>query len=523
MIQSEVKKIEGETVPVTAHPSRLQVNVPERDTFEVPTVPAPINRIPPEVLSVIPDYHPYSFGPSYFVDFMDKELMVLTHVCRRWRDTFTSRASLWTSLTIKNVYRTHTYIQRSQSSPLNLYLDDEIAGDAFALIIPHIHRLKSFTFRGTAPPLPSVLEHLPSHTPLLEKLKMILVFGKSDLNAFLNNDLSSLRELRLDGVVTHFPWNSLASLRVVTLNHCLSQDPVTRLLHFFESAPLLHTVELRGYTPGSSDPPPERIVPLRHLKYFRIFGELPHSTLLRHLQIPVGASLVSGMDFLDEELPLLEYLPEGCFAFGNLSHITAVNLLLDFESKHTRLSGPSGSLRVLVGMTDLRATSSYATDRQIFSSLGNQMLTIQRLTISGFGQMVSRVEDSLIYRPLSSAKSLRTLILIDCDSWPFTLVLDPENSPSNVVLCPNLEELVFHFDHWSLLDMEPLITMARNRASGGAKLSSVTLVGMVGGGPSEEQFDRLSKHVGQAVCRVDYTKIGWDCVPGEGIFQDTTL
>ena len=54
---------------------------------------APINRIPPEVLLLIPDYDN---------DDMDQGLITLTHVCRGWRDMFISRSSLWTQLDCMN-------------------------------------------------------------------------------------------------------------------------------------------------------------------------------------------------------------------------------------------------------------------------------------------------------------------------------------------------------------------------------------------------------------------------------------
>ena len=46
----------------------------------------PINRIPPEILSLIPDY--------YGEDDTDRNLITSTHVCRRWREVLISRSSL---------------------------------------------------------------------------------------------------------------------------------------------------------------------------------------------------------------------------------------------------------------------------------------------------------------------------------------------------------------------------------------------------------------------------------------------
>jgi hypothetical protein len=86
----------------------------------------------------------------------------------------------------------------------------------------------------------------------------------------------------------------MTNLKVFYLRSCPSSPSVTQLLDFFESAPLLHTVELDGSIPDSSDAPPERTVPLPHLNTLTISGDQTTSApsiLLNHLHIPTGASL----------------------------------------------------------------------------------------------------------------------------------------------------------------------------------------------------------------------------------------
>ena len=51
---------------------------------------APINRLPPEILSCIPDY--FEEDPSELT--LDDQT-ILTHVCCSWREIFTSRACFW--------------------------------------------------------------------------------------------------------------------------------------------------------------------------------------------------------------------------------------------------------------------------------------------------------------------------------------------------------------------------------------------------------------------------------------------
>ena len=85
-----------------------QVGILEHDVLEVLSLVrsmkntfAPINRVPREVFSLIPEYCK-----------TDEALVALTHVCRGWREQFVSRSSLWTSLDCTNVEKTRVYLKR---------------------------------------------------------------------------------------------------------------------------------------------------------------------------------------------------------------------------------------------------------------------------------------------------------------------------------------------------------------------------------------------------------------------------
>ena len=74
---------------------------------------APINKIPPDVFFLIPEY---------LEDSEDENLIKMTHVCRGWREVLIARPSLWVRLYCKNTDRTRAYIERSKSSLLELSL-----------------------------------------------------------------------------------------------------------------------------------------------------------------------------------------------------------------------------------------------------------------------------------------------------------------------------------------------------------------------------------------------------------------
>ena len=170
---------------------------------------APINKIPPEILSLIPDYCDE--------DDIGRALVALTHVCRGWRDMLISRSSLRTTLDLMNAEKTRTYIQRSKSS-LKIYLyENEAEGvtyleDAFSLPMRHTRQLKSLEIRG--------------HNPTFDSR----LFGR---------DLPSLRELAILGTITWLPWNNvnMTNLRVFKLGSWTPIYGVTQLLDLLESSP----------------------------------------------------------------------------------------------------------------------------------------------------------------------------------------------------------------------------------------------------------------------------------------------
>ena len=511
--QSEVKQNEDGTANlcIPAYSCAFQVDALERVALEVLRLVrsikntfAPINRIPPEVLSLIPDY---------FEDDTDRELIALTHVCRGWRDAFISRSPLWTNLDFTNIDKTRTYIQRSQCSPFKLYLrDDKVVDDAFALMIPHIRRLESLTI--DAYKLPSVLGHFRCHTPLLEKLDVSVSASNNPVldGTLFNGDLSSLHELRICGVITNLPWKNLTNLRVFSLESSSHKYGITQILDFLEAAPLLDTVSFRCAITGPSDGPPGRIIPLPRLRFLTIHAAPPHSTLLHHLHIPTGASLTSEFLFSGEESPLAGYLTNGSLNFGNLSHTTAINLL--FESNiFAQFSGPTGSLRVLAFWLD---TVPYPAECRTFHSLGPVLSTIEKLVVFKFEDPGPvELEECPIFRTLSSTSHLRTLVLTDCFYLPFIRALDPDRNPSNLVLCINMQELVLYIMCLDHSYVQHVFNMAKNRDSRGAKLWSVTIVDLTDRGPREpKEMSKLREHVTHVEYRGDDTLPPWDDIPG---------
>ena len=475
------------------------MNALEHDVLEVLSLVqsvknsfAPINRIPPEVLSFIPDYRGNDKNGT------DQDLIALTHVCRSWRDTIISRSSLWTRLDFKNAEKTHTYIQRSKLSPLEVYLktdgDNAYLDSALFLVTPHTCRIRSLTI---------YTKDQSNAAPVLNC-------------ALLDRDLSSLRRLGLSGVITDLPWKNLANLTTLSLKSCRpGRDFVTRLLDFFENTPLLRTIMLEDSIPKSSNAPSGRIVPLPRLNILAITAKPAHSVLLKHLHIPAGASLVLKFSFSGERSPLRDYLPETYTNLRNLSRITSINLHFGAIQRFVRMNGSSGGLCIL-GHWDNVMVSPYDMDRRILLSLGSPvLLATRRLAVSKYEHpRPAEVEKCPVFRTLFSMDSLRTLVLNKCHNLPFILALNPEGNSSKLLLCPNLEKLVLYVESRDQFHIDHLISMAKKRTLKDRKLSSVTIVGLGELVLGKEVF-RLREHITCVEYRVDDAQPDWDDPPDE--------
>ena len=406
-------------------------------------------------------------------------------------------------------------------SPLEIFIGRDSAGstylhDALILAIPHIHRLRSLTVGGDI--LPSALERFNVQTPLLEKLEIgITALSAPTLDSTLfKRRLLSLRELSLGGVVISLPWGNLPNLTTFKLASCPPGPGfVTKLLNFFKCAPLLHTIVLDYSIPKSSDAPPGRIVPLPHLKTIGITADSGHIILLNHLCIPTGVSLTLRLSSNSLTSPPQEFLPETIANLNNLSGITTIHILLGEMRKYTRLSGPSGELNILIRLIN-HSILRQIVDCRILCSPGPHFLSmVQRLVVSEYEPpKPAHVERSSLFQTLSSMGKLCALVLTECYNLPFILNLNPEKNPSKLVLCPALEELTLYIKSHVQLYIKDFLDTVKERALRGAKLASITIVGLDGLKPAEESFS-LKEYVTRVDYRIEDTPPRWDHLPRE--------
>jgi len=394
-----------------------------------------------------------------------------------------------------NEDKARVYLERSKSSPLNLSLErhgEMYPDDPFFQFIPQIiGRLGYLFVRGGPESVQNIITHLSHPAPLLGRLEICVdsLPAPRLTSALFDGDLSSLDVLNLDSVRTELPWRNMVNLTWFSLAGMPPGEiSATELLDFFESAPCLREVHLNFVhpTPGAQS---GRLVSLTCLKCMIIGDCGPPSVLLDHLLIPVGAELEMQADVVSSIVGVL--LPRHLDNLRNLSDFTTVKLYLDNSRLRMVLSGPNGRV-------SLASTGSRANETSLMLESLAQLDTskTERFRIEN-GRPLSR---DLVHRALLPMKDLRVFVLCECSSpHIFIRALHPSTRSSEVLVCPNLEELVLHNNGEEAFDMDDVIGMAEVRASRGRKLGVVGVVGGVNE-PDPEDVLELGKHVG----RVEY-------------------
>ena len=455
---------------------------------------APINRLPRDVLVLIPD----------FWDGLEREkiAIVLTHVCRAWRELFISLASLWTNFRCVDADETRSYLERSKSAPISLRLERPAGlfwNDPFPEVAPHIiGRLKCLAVQTTPGHLEDIARHLVHSAPLLEAL---LINGGHHDSGFtstlttelFDGDLASLRQLFLFSVNTQLPWRNMDNLTSFSLGYTSEPNiSVGQIIDFLGSAPRLLRIKLFFAAPASgAHAQNRRSVTLAYLRRLSIFGSQRPSSFLDHLVIPVGAKVSTVFSSPGPNID--DHLPRSLENLRNFSHFTKITLRYKSNYPHEplasiRFTGPSGQ----VSVTSSRPTpdTMYVVPQSLarFDTSKTQCLEIIGSDFTtGF------------YLALLPLKNLRTLIISgSSDTFTFFLAMDPTFSPDGSIVCPKLEEL--NFSNCDGFDIDSMADIAEARASKGAPLKLVEIVSY-GEPVSAEGVAELLKHVSRVETR----------------------
>ena len=105
--------------------------------------------------------------------------------------------------------------QRSKASPLKIRIEEgSFLKDVFHLTIPHLGRLEDFFLSVSSNDFLEFTEHLCSPAPLIKTLSFNVTDTEQPIlrDGVFGGDLSSLRDLSLNGVVADLAWDGMSNL-----------------------------------------------------------------------------------------------------------------------------------------------------------------------------------------------------------------------------------------------------------------------------------------------------------------------
>jgi hypothetical protein len=209
----------------------------------------PINRIPSDVLSLIPTYLS-----------SQKDRFRATFVCRHWRTVFLQYAALWSRLVLgKDVECVATLLDRAKGSALDVVTDYNPPLAAMTLLSPHAQRIRHLEFpsnrcadiltfsevnSGPLPLLRTLTIRITAwdrnrhdQPNALTTLLLPILSGATNLEEFVFDlQLSSNRLIPLNRFV--FP-----NLTTFKLTCTTPEFNASDFLGFLQSSPTLRTVE----------------------------------------------------------------------------------------------------------------------------------------------------------------------------------------------------------------------------------------------------------------------------------------
>ena len=208
----------------------------------------PINRLPLDVLSLIPTHLP-----------SQKDRFHATFVCRRWRRILLQHAGLWSQLILsKGEVYVKTLLERAKGSPLSILASCMDPVGTILLLPPYTKQITNIDFENSSwVNIQGFSEIISGPLPLLRTLNINVVQGinpdgpdtATPPSQPLFSGAIDLKTFHLysegSAFLSHFVFPNLTSFELSVASekfHCL------QLLDFLEAMPMLQVVDVKIIT-----------------------------------------------------------------------------------------------------------------------------------------------------------------------------------------------------------------------------------------------------------------------------------
>jgi hypothetical protein len=204
----------------------------------------------------------------------ERDLVAATQVCRRWRSILTSNPSLWNCFLFRSSYdldRTLTYLERSESAPIDVSISTDLARnlDVLEHLTPHIARTRTLIIVAPYDTHATSLR-LCNPAPLLQHLDIFVCGGIAHLpDNFLGRRAPSLRSVKFRGIrpklETLFPLPNLTEF-CLTLQDGTGLFQMGALFRVFSDSPLLRKISIDIRDKIMQDVSPDQVISLESLE-----------------------------------------------------------------------------------------------------------------------------------------------------------------------------------------------------------------------------------------------------------------
>ena len=374
-------------------------------------------QLPSDILVMIPSFLPEDF-----------DLLVLSHVCHRWRTIVNSCPLLWGRMDCRDLNRTVIALEHLRSAPLRLKLNRNFSTDALNAVLGHGRRITS-VFADISPGQIESM-HRCLAIPSVEELVLFIRDNEhpaleGTMTMEIEGEFMSMRKLFVSGCL--LPIDRITATNLIHLSleaFTFSRFTAQPVLDLLRGCSLLETVLISIISSTGSQHVPQSHGPVKLQKLHSIeLGEFEvRSGLMTLLQFPPGVAV--GFRGVNLHRP-------GTWPYESVRHVLAT---IDIESvtvsyiRHTayaehdlyllRFEGVEGSLEVNVSESGYR--SSHNPGELLLSpSLRLENVKTLRLMDCFGGDVLNKVEPvmpnlvSIQFVGRNQSTSIMSLIPVD--------------------------------------------------------------------------------------------------------------
>ena len=352
----------------------------------------------------------------------------VTRVCKYWRESAFSFATLWSTVSIGNLPGALTSIERSRSALLDIYVPShQPLNSVWDKIRGHMPRVRKLAAKVYHPGTLDTSLGSSTFAPNLRTLDIHQVGTQNrPLPLFFNGSLPELSSVRMSGISDWTP-NQFTGLKRLFIGDVPEPLPIDNLLDILEANPTLEYLELWKAEPTAEHT--SRHITLPHLRQLKLGSGSP-LPLLVSLSLPSTCHLeLTSMDLDSLDRSIFQYaLPSELEPLPNIREVRKLKINIGDGVDGIEVSGEASSSAVF------RLQVSSMARTLIQSTLGSfgplSAASIRELCVQGC--RTPEYPDPEVWKPLlGSMESLDTLWLVKSECEPVLQVLaaDPRSLP----------------------------------------------------------------------------------------------